>query len=165
MDIQEAFKIAIKGEIEGRELYLAASERTKDKKAKTVFKNLSEEEDSHFKTLQTLAKSYSLSEKLEIPKLPKLEKFEDAESPIFSKEFKDAIKDKHYEISTLSIGMKLEAESAKFYREFSEKTDNKELKDFLLYLSSWENEHYMKLKDQLSRLEDHYYTQNSMFRF
>jgi rubrerythrin len=95
----------------------------------------------------------------------KLESFDDAESPIFSKEFKDSIKEKHFEISTLSIGMKLEAESAKFYRDFADQADNKELSDFLLYLADWETDHYIKLKDQLSRIEDYYFTENSLFRF
>ncbi len=165
MELLEVFKVAIRGELEGRELYLSASEKTKDKKAKKVFRNLSEEEDSHLKALQALAKSYSLSEPLRIPELKKLESFDDAESPIFSKEFKDTIKEKHFEISTLSIGMKLEAESAKFYRDFASKADNKELSDFLLYLADWETDHYVKLKDQLSRIEDYYFTENSLFRF
>jgi rubrerythrin len=115
--------------------------------------------------LQDLAKSYALSEPLKIPELKKLESFDDAESPIFSKEFKDSIKEKHFEISTLSIGMKLEAESAKFYRDFADQADNKELSDFLLYLADWETDHYVKLKDQLSRIEDYYFTENSLFQF
>lgn len=165
MDLKEAFKTAILGEIEGRELYKVASEKVSDPKAKKVFEKLSKEEHSHFETLQTLAEQYFNGQKIEVPELKKLETFEDAQSPIFSKDFKDFIKDKHFEVATLKIGMKLELESMKFYKEMADSTDNKELKEFLLSLSKWEESHYEALKKQVGILEEFYGTKNSLFRF
>lgn len=165
MDLKEAFKTAIRGEIEGRELYKVASEKTTDAKAKKVFAHLAEEEDSHFKTLQKLAESYFKDGKLEIPELKKLETFEDAESPIFSANFKDFVKDKHFEVSTLAIGIKLELEARAFYKEMADSTDNKKLKEFFLYLSDWENDHYNALRKQIGIIDQYYNTKNSLFRF
>ena len=165
MDLKEAFKTAIRGEIEGRELYKVAAEKTTDSKARKVFAHLAEEEDSHFKTLQKLGEAYFKGGELEIPKLKKLETFEDAESPIFSKNFKDFVKDKHFEVSTLAIGIKLELEAKTFYKEIADSTDNRTLKEFFLYLSDWENDHYNALKKQIAVIDQYYNTKNSLFRF
>ncbi len=165
MELKELFTMAIQGEIEGRELYLAASKTTKDKKAKKVFLNLSREEDSHIQALQDIAKKTIKGGPVKIPELAPLQSFDDAKSPIFTQEFKTAIKDKHYEISTLRIGMKLEAESAKFYRNFAKKVEQPEVKKFLQFLAKWEADHYDQLKRQVGFFEDAYTTQNSMFRF
>ena len=165
MDLKEAFKTAIRGEIEGRELYKVAAEKTTDAKAKKVFAHLAEEEDSHFKTLQKLAESYFKDGELVIPELKKLETFEDAESPIFSANFKDFVKDKHFEVSTLAIGIKLELEARTFYKEMADSTDNVKLKEFFLYLSDWENDHYNALRKQIGIIDQYYNTKNSLFRF
>lgn len=165
MELRDLFVMAIQGEIEGRELYRAASERTTDRKARQVFLNLSNEENSHVEALNAIAEKMLKGEKVDVPQLAPIEKFDDAQSPIFTPEFKQAIKDRHFEVSTLRIGMKLESESARFYREFADKVENPEVKDFLLYLSRWETSHYEKFKQQMGILEEHYMTQNSLFRF
>ena len=165
MDLKEAFKTAIRGEIEGRELYKVAAEKTTDSKAKKVFAHLAEEENSHFNTLQKLGEAYFKGGELKIPKLKKLETFEDAESPIFSANFKDFVKDKHFEVSTLAIGIKLELEAKMFYKEMADSTDNNKLKEFFLYLSDWENDHYNALKKQIRVIDQYYNTKNSLFRF
>jgi rubrerythrin len=165
MDLKELFVTAIQGELEGRELYLAASEKTSDKKAKKVFKNLSDEEDSHSKALQKIAEQMLKGQPVTIPQLKKLESFDDAESPIFTQEFKNSVKEKHFEVSALRIGMKLESESTVFYRNFAKEVTDPKVKEFLEFLSSWESEHYNQLKKQVGFLEDFYLTQNSLFRF
>ena len=106
MDMKKAFETAMKGEIEGRELYIMAAERSGDEKAQEVFEYLAREEDSHFEALKKLYHSYLKDEKLVIPELPRLAKFEDAKSPIFSKDFKNRLDGKHFEMSALSIALK-----------------------------------------------------------
>ena len=165
MDLKEAFKQAIQGEIEGRELYALAAGKVADAKAKEVFTNLSQEEHLHFEHLQKLARSYFEGKTLEAPQLGKLETFADAQSPIFSREFKNFVKDRHFEIATLSIGIKLELESARSYREMADSAPEKPLKDFFLFLADWEDGHYRALKQQISFLQENYELQNSLFRF
>ncbi|MFP4482549.1 MAG: ferritin-like domain-containing protein, partial [Thermovirgaceae bacterium] len=115
MDLINVLELAVKAEIEGRELYKTASEKTEDSKAKKVFKMLADEEQSHIDNLVQLAKDYKAGKELTMPELPAPASFEDAESPIFTREFKEKVSD--FDMTALNIGMKLELESEKFYKE------------------------------------------------
>lgn len=163
--LKEAFKEAMRGELEGREFYNMVAEKVTDKKAKGIFEHLAQEEYSHYQTLRKMAEQYVSSKSIDVAKLPKLESLEDPESPIFTKEFKDFLKDKHFEMSALSIGMKLELESSKKYKEMAEMADNEVIKHFLIQLSEWELGHYEALKKQRSFFQEQYETKNSLFRF
>jgi rubrerythrin len=165
MDFKEAFKQAIRGEIEGRELYAMAADKVSDAKAKEVFSNLSKEENLHFEYLQKLAEAYFSGQPLEVPKLEKLETFADAQSPIFTREFKEFVKDRHFEVATLSIGIKLELEAAAAYREMAKNAEGEDLKRFFQELAEWEDGHYQALRRQISFLQEYYETKNSLFRF
>jgi len=57
MDLKQAFEKAMKGEIEGRELYTVAAERSRDDQAKEVFLFLAREEDSHLEALKSMYRS------------------------------------------------------------------------------------------------------------
>ena len=94
MDLKKAFGTAMKGEIEGRELYRMVSEQTDDPQAKDVFKYLAEEENKHFETLEKMYHSTLKGEEINIPDLPRLVEFKDVESPIFSENFKNIKQDK-----------------------------------------------------------------------
>jgi rubrerythrin len=165
MDLKEAFKEAMRGELEGRELYSMAAEKVTDKKAKQIFEHLSQEEFSHYRELKNIAEHYFGGKPIPKPNLSKLAKFEDAKSPIFSEDFKDFLKDKHFEMSALSIGIKLELESSKKYKEMADSTDDETLKDLFLRLSKWEGEHYNALRKQADYFKEFYETQNSLYRF
>jgi rubrerythrin len=165
MDLREAFKQAILGEIEGRELYAMAAEKVSDSKAKEVFGKLSREENLHFEYLQKMAEAHFSGKPVEVPELQKLETFADAESPIFTREFKKFVKDRHFEIATLSIGIKLELESSAAYREMAKTAEDGELKRFFQKLAEWEDGHYQALRRQISFLREYYETKNSLFRF
>ena len=101
---------------------------------------------------------------MELPKLPKVTEFDDAKSPIFTREFKQFVKDKDFEIATLSIAMKLELEASRFYREMSEIAEDEKLKDFFMYLSKWEDSHFDALKRQKGFFEEYYKAKYSFFR-
>lgn len=165
MDLKEAFQTAITGEIEGRELYKAAADKTTDKKAAENFRMLADEEQKHLDTLITLAQQYAEGKEVTVPDLPRPTSFQDAESPIFSKEFKQTIADKHFEMATLSIGIKLEVESEKFYREMAKAAGQPKLAEFFNYLADWEKGHYDFLKKQFGFFESYYTNKYSFFRF
>jgi len=164
MDLKEAFEMAMQGEIEGRELYRVAARQTEDKKAKDVFMRLANDEDMHLAFLRKLSKDYNEGKKMELPELPKVTEFDDAKSPIFTREFKQFVKDKDFEIATLSIAMKLELEASRFYREMSEIAEDEKLKDFFMYLSKWEDSHFDALKRQKGFFEEYYKAKYSFFR-
>ncbi|UCB46709.1 MAG: ferritin family protein [Spirochaetota bacterium] len=165
MKLKEAFTQAMKSEIEGRELYKVASERSEDPKAKEVFSYLSKEEDSHYHALRELYGSYVNDEKIVLKTLPRLARFEDAESPIFSRDFKNRLAGKHFEMSALSIAIKLEYDAIRFYKGMAESTDDKNLREFFLELSNWEQTHYDALNKEISFLQDEYFEKNNFAPF
>jgi rubrerythrin len=162
MDLKNVLQTAMKSEVEGRELYNMASERTADKKAKKVFKMLADEEQKHFDNLMEMAKAYEADDITE-PDLPSPASFEDAESPIFTREFKEKVSD--FDMSALSIGIKLELESEKFYKDAAAEASQKEVKDLFIRLADWERGHYEFLQKQISFFESYYTTKYSLYRF
>jgi rubrerythrin len=165
MDLKKAFGTAMKGEIEGRELYKSVADRTDDQKAKDVFLYLSQEENLHFESLQKMYDSIVGGEPISVPQISPLLKFEDVKSPIFSREFKERIKDKHYEMSSLSIALRLERDSTEYYKKMAEVVEDPELKDFFNRLAAWENDHYEAIYKEIAYLEDEYYEKNNFAPF
>jgi rubrerythrin len=163
MDLQEALQTAMKGEIEGRELYAAAAEKTADSKAKQVFQMLADEEQKHYDALVRMAEDLAQAKELTMPQLEAPARFEDAQSPIFTREFKEKVSD--FDMSALSIGIKLELESEKFYKEMADNAQEEKIKELFLKLADWEHGHYEYLQSQIGFLESYYTKKYSMFRF
>ena len=163
MDLQQALQTAMKGEIEGRELYNAAAEKTGDDKAKEVFSMLANEEQAHLDSLIQIAEDYEAGKEMSVPELKAPASFEDAESPIFTREFKEKVAD--FDMSALSIGMKLELESERTYREMAEAAEQSQLKQLFTRLADWEKGHFDYLQQQQGFLERYYKQKYSFFRF
>ncbi len=165
MDLKLALETAMKGEIEGRELYKIAADRSDDAKAKDVFTYLAKEEDSHFEALKGMYHSLLKREELVIPDLPRLVKFEDAVNPIFSDDFKGRLQGRHFEMSALSIALKLEQDAFQYYQKVSDESDDTELKKFFSRLSAWEKDHYNALHKEIAYLEEDYFSENNFSPF
>ena len=165
MDLKEAFRLAMKGEIEGRELYSLAAEKTDDEKAKEVFGYLAREEDSHLEALKILYRSLVDGEEMVPPVLPRLVDFKDAGAPIFSDTFKERLTGKHFEMSVLSIGLKLEKESFEFYEKTARELGEGGTGDFFLTLAEWEKDHYDALSREMTLLEEDFFTENDFAPF
>jgi rubrerythrin len=165
MDLKKAFGVAMKGEIEGRELYKAAADRPDDSKAREMFKFLAEEENRHFETLKSMYDSHSKNSKIQVPDMPRIVRFDDAKSPIFSRDFKRRIGEKHFEMSALSLALRLEHDSIQYYTKVAEEVGNSELKDFFTELSNWERDHYDALYAEISYLEEEYFNENNFEPF
>jgi rubrerythrin len=165
MDLKLAFETAMKGEIEGRELYKIAADRSDDAKAKEVFAYLAKEEDSHFKALKEMYHSLLKSEEIVIPDLPRLVRFKDATNPIFSDDFKSRLEGRHFEMSALSIALKLEQDAFQYYQKVSDESGDEGLKKFFSRLSAWEKDHYDALHREIAYLEEDYFTENRFSPF
>jgi len=165
MDLKGALQHAMKAEIEGRELYRIASERSDDKKAEKMFLFLSQEEDSHFEALKGMYEAYLKGDELSFPELPRIADFSHAESPIFSPSFKERIAGKHWEMSALSIALKLEQDSIRYYRRMADEAGDGRLKDFFLELSDWEKTHSEALSQELTYLQEEYWEKNNFVPF
>ncbi|MFP4374728.1 MAG: ferritin family protein [Spirochaetaceae bacterium] len=136
MDLKEALQTAIKGEVEGRELYRAAAEKTGDKKAKEIFTMLADEEQKHYDSLVQMAQEYAEGKSISTPDLP---------AP--------------------NIGMKLELESENFYREAAGEAGDQKVKDLFNRLADWENGHFETLRKQVGFFKSYYENKYSFFRF
>lgn len=145
----ELLKLAIMAEQDGYHHYMTASAITSDKKAREVFKALARDEELHRNTLLDGIAAYSRDKKWSFAKIDGKSKVSSAgPSPIFSVEFVKRIKDKHYEMSALSIGILLEQNSIDFYTKMKSKTRNAKLKNLLSVLTIWEKKHLEALVKQ-----------------
>jgi rubrerythrin len=159
--ILQGLKIAIEAELTGHEFYKNAAKSTKDPKGRETFSKMAQEEMGHFNYLRHQYRSvletggYDLSKKLE------KRSSRHALGPIFSKEIKSRIKSSHFEVSALSIGMKLEQDAMKFYRSCAEKAQSADVKVFYNELADWEESHYQAFKNQLQMLKEEYFQANN----
>jgi len=153
MDLKEAILTAIKGEIEGRMLYRMAADKMENKKAKEIFTMLADEEQGHLNSLIQVSKEYEGGKELCIPGPPSPTRFADAESPIFTDEFKE---NADFNVSALSIGIKLELESEKFYRDAAKDAKQQSLREFFERLADWEKGHYEFLSKQYRYFDDYF---------
>jgi rubrerythrin len=159
--ILEGLKIAIEAELTGHEFYKNAAKTTKDPKGKKTFSKMAQEEMGHFNYLRHQYQSvleiggYDLSKKLTKGSRKR------AVGLIFSKEIKSRIKSSHFEVSALSIGMKLEQDAMKLYRSCARKTQSTDVKVFYNELADWEEGHYQAFKNQLEMLKEEYFQANN----
>ncbi len=85
---------------------------------------------------------------------------DDLSHPIFSSEFRRRIKERHFEVTALSIAMKLEKDAADFYRRTATGAPSPELRAFFEELAAWEGRHYDALHREMKDLESEYYEKN-----
>ena len=159
--ILQGLKTAIEAELTGHEFYKNAAKTTRDPMGKETFSRMAEEEMGHLNYLRHQYKS--VLEKGEYDFTKKLVKKEHkrTKSPIFSHEIKRRIKDSHFEVSALTIGMKLELDAMRYYRSSAEKADNEDVKRFYTELADWEQEHYHAFEKQLDMLKEEYFRANN----
>jgi rubrerythrin len=158
--ILDGLKIAMEAELTGHQFYKAASKNTKDAKGKETFSRMADEEMVHFNTLRHQYQSILKNGEYDFTnKLRKSHK-NSGSSPIFSKEIRKRIKTSHFEVSALSIGMKLEMEAAGFYRKCAAKATTPAAKKFYNELAEWEQGHYLSFKNELDVLREEYFAAN-----
>lgn len=149
---------AIKAERDGNSFYSMAAHASADPKAKEIFAQLAAEELDH---MHFLTRHYDSVLKTGKPdhgaRLGPRANLSGL-SPIFSDGIKARIKDAHYEMSALSIGVQLEAEAMAFYRAEAEAADDPEVKRFYNELAEWEAGHYHALLGQQEELKEDYWS-------
>ncbi|MDP8206298.1 MAG: ferritin family protein [Candidatus Electryonea clarkiae] len=149
---------AVKAETDGQHFYIMAASNTNDEKGIEVFRMLAREEAEHVKYLLAQYKAVAADgrpdQKLRLPKPSALSD----SSPIFSDNLKSRVKEAHMEMSALSIGIQLELNAIRFYKEQSEESDDPFLKDFYNELMAWEQGHYNALLTQQELLKEDYWS-------
>lgn len=158
----EAIKIAIQTELNGIQFYELAAQRTGDEKGKAVFSLLAKDEIKHFKELQKHYQSLiSTNEWGSSINISEAKRIFEGESPIFSKELRTRIKEKHFEMSALSIGALLESNSIDFYKKMADTIDDPKAKELFEKLWRWEQEHLEAITKQLDLLKEEYWAEQN----
>jgi rubrerythrin len=160
-EILKGLKTAIEAELMGHEFYKNAAKSTDDPMGKETFSRMAEEEMAHFNYLRHQYKSVMENGDYDFSKKLNKKQVKHADNPVFSEQIKDRIKDSHFEVSALSIGMKLEMDAMKYYRSCAETAHNKEAKKFYTELADWEKDHYLAFERQLENLKEEYFIANN----
>ena len=160
-EVLQGLKTAIEAELTGHEFYKNAAKTTSDPMGKETFSRMAEEEMGHFNYLRHQYKSVLESGEYDFTKKLLRKDHKYAESPIFSDEIKRRIKDSHFEVSALTIGMKLELDAMRYYRSCAETAENEDVKRFYTELADWEQEHYHAFEKQLDMLKEDYFQANN----
>jgi rubrerythrin len=158
--ILKGLRMALQTELDGAQFYRLAAEKTTDAKGKEVFAMLAEDEEKHFQELQRQFSSLLSSNKW-APSitLSEARTMFTGESPIFSKEMKKRVKERHFEMSALSIGALLESNSVDFYRKMKEETDDPKAKELFGILQKWEQQHLEAITKQMDLLKEDYWAE------
>jgi rubrerythrin len=156
--LAEGLKQAILGELDGHNFYLMAAEKTTDPKGQEVFGRLAAEEMDHYNFLRAHYQSIvetgapapaaKLGAPLELS----------GKSPIFSPALRGRVREAHYEMTALSVGIQLEQNAMNFYRAQAEAAGDKAIKHFYRELADWETGHYRALLRQQEELKDDYWS-------
>ena len=155
--VAKALAEAVKAESDGYSFYMMAALSSQDDKGRQIFEQLANEELDHKRFL--LAQHKAIRETGKIDETVKLGRRVDLSgaSPIFSEHIKSRLKDAHYEMSALSIGIQLEQSAMTFYGEQAEKASDPKVKRFFEELTEWEKGHFDALSRQQEALKDDYW--------
>ncbi len=129
--IEDAVKLGISFEDQGRDFYLEFAEKTSDPASKDIFLYLAEEEKKHAQYLLNYLEGNELllKEESEVPD------FKGA----FSSEFTG---DDLGEVGVLLAAMRLERKTEDLYKMLSQRSDNSEQEKFFEELAAVERGHY-----------------------
>jgi len=156
-DMLKGLKTALETEMNGIEFYRTAAEKTEDPKGKTVFQILANDEARHFVELKkqhdALMKKGKWAASIELGKPTEFK----GKSPIFSDDFKTRIKDRHFEMSALSIGALLETNAIDFYRQLKGKSSDPNARKFFAELQQWEERHLDAIVKQLDLVKEEFW--------
>ena len=156
---------AIKAEREGNSFYRMAADCSKDPKARDVFGQLAREELDHMEYLTQhyhsvlstgkLSQSAGLGERANLA----------GSSPIFSDNIKRRLREAHFEMSALSIGIRLELDAMKFYKWQADAADRPDVEKLYAELAEWESGHYQALLRQQQELKEDYWAASGFSPF
>lgn len=156
--LSDALLKAAMAEREGHSFYMMAANTTQDPKGKQVFEQLAREELEHLSFLKTHYDSLLQTGRLDVN--ARLGHGSDLAGsfPIFTAAIKSRVKDAHFEMSALAIGIQLERDAIKFYQEQAQSSLDPEARKFFGELATWEAGHYNALLRQQEELKGDYWS-------
>jgi rubrerythrin len=149
---------AMQSEHHGENFYRMAASNTSDPQGQEVFEQLAREEQQHFQVLRRQYRAVletgrpeeglSLGERLSLA----------GPSPIFSDQIRSRLKDAHYEMTALSVGIQLELNAQQYYTAQAAESEDPVIEQLYRDLADWESGHYHALLAQQEALTEDYWT-------
>lgn len=160
----EALLQAIEAEVQGYHFYKTVARTTEDPRGREVFQALARDEQQHATWLRTQYRSLLETGSFDL-EADRGEPQHDPSAPIFSDRFKDRAASAHFEMTALSVGVQLESDARKHYREMAVRAEEPEISAFFEELAEWEYGHYRTLLAQQEALEQAYWAANRFAPF
>ncbi|NMB74197.1 MAG: ferritin family protein [Myxococcales bacterium] len=157
-ELLAALRQAVQAEIQGQHFYLMAARSTEDPKGREVFERLAAEEALHQDFLRRQHQSLQAtgradpSLRLSPPDPPA------GPDPIFSPALHERVGQAHFEMTALAVGIQLEQNAERFYREQAKSSRDEALRAFFERLATWEAGHYRALLTQQDALQKDYWS-------
>jgi rubrerythrin len=151
----EVLQLAIQMEVEGKEFYQQASQRSSNKLAKDLFQRLAEEEDEHRKKFEEIYAALKKGQDWPDVKPPSDRAtriksiFAEATNELGSK-----IKVAESELDAVKTAMNMEIKTYDLYRSRSEQSTLPREKQFYQALAAEERGHHLALLDSYEYLTD-----------
>jgi len=163
-EVLDGLREAMQTEVDGYEFYTLAADRTEDEMGAEAFRILASEEQKHLMFLREQYRAID-AEGHASTSLDICGQHEFEGDMIFSKKILDNIGDAQFEMSALSIGIKLELSSIDYYKAQAEKVDDPDLKAFYNDLVNWETHHYDILNRQHEILKEEFWAKGGFAPF
>jgi len=151
----EALKVAIQMEVEGKEFYQQASQKSDNRLVKELFENLAGEEDIHRQKFEEIYESIRKGQDWPDVALPSGEA--KGLKSIFAQatqEMGDKIKIGESELQAIKVAMDMEIRTYNLYNSRSEKSTLPAEKRFYQSLAGEERGHHLALLDSYEYLTD-----------
>ena len=158
---------AVRNELDGKDMYLQAAERTQDELGGAMFRSFAGEEEQHVHIIQVqYAEVNGSGEWIDIeaarkePRDPKLILF-----PQEEREVKEFVPQGMSDLDALKLAMDFEKQAVRMYEQAADDTDDPVAQDFYRELAEWEGTHYRVLdnsRDYLATKGEWYFQELEM---
>lgn len=155
--IADGLQQAMRTETDGHHFYLLAAGKVEDDQGREVFETLAREELGHLSFLKSHYESFIKTGKPDPAARLGPRASLEGDNPVFSEKLRRRIGEAHFEMSALSIGIQLELNAERYYREQAEQAPHPDVKDFFHELADWEAGHYHALLRQQESLKEDYW--------
>jgi len=153
--IIEVLQLAVRMEIEGKEFYQKASQKSSNRLTEELFQHLANEEDNHRKKFEQIYENFKREQNWPDTEPPygKGKKLKSLFAEV-SKALGDKIKVAESELEAIKIAMNMEIKSHNLYQSRSEESTYATEKRFYEALAGEEREHHLTLSDAYEYLSD-----------
>lgn len=145
-EILDILKKAFQIEVDGYTFYAMTAERAAKPAVQELFAKLARDEVEHQRYLKGVMTNYDaegLAAFVVQRRPPELKAFSEA---VFSEKFRQQAQGAMFEVGVLSVGMTLEHNAVTFFTRAAEGAQEREVRDFYLFLADWERQHFAALQ-------------------